>query len=80
MTPKNTMTPRELIEEFEEQECELRALIDAMLAFPYYDTDVDFATTWGGLEPKLTMQTLTGMAAKRIAKMSECANLLSNLT
>ena len=80
MTPKNTMTPRELIEEFEEQEVELRALLDGMLAFPFYDTEVDFVESWGGLEPKLTMQTLTGMAAKRITKMSECANLLSNLT
>jgi hypothetical protein len=80
MTPEKTFTPKELIDQFEEQEEELRALLDGMLAFPYYDTDVDFAATWGGLEPKVTMQTLTGMAAKRISKMNECANLLYNLS
>jgi len=70
------MNPKELIDQFEDYQEELTALIDGLCAFAFLVSEHDIAETHAGNEPKMTIMVLTRMAANRINKMSEYATSL----
>jgi hypothetical protein len=70
------MKPKVLIDQFEDLQEELTALIDGLCAFAFLVSENDITESHAGNEPKMTIMVLTRMAANRINQMNECATSL----